>query len=106
MKIYLINQAKRFPLHLQDLKNESVKKYEKEKLLEKAITVEIDIKEELSNINARFFWEYKIFPDTIMCAYTEWVFCQRVMQVGDTIVQQVNIPPSKVFSIKIILESE
>jgi hypothetical protein len=102
MKIYLTDQAKKFPQHLELLKPEPVMKYERSKLIEKVTTIQIDTTKELQELNANILFDYKIFPNNIMTYLTQWAFEKRQMQIGDTIVQQTFIPPFQQFSQKII----
>ncbi len=49
-----------------------------------------------------FLFDYHIFPDNIMKFYNQWTDENRKMKIGDTIAQQVYIPPTKIFSQKIV----
>ena len=102
MKIYLTNQAEKFPKHLEFLEQQPVKQYERSKLTEKTTVISIDTRKELQKLDTHFFFDYKIFPTNIMTYLTQWGFEKRQMQVGDTIVQQAFIPPSRHFSQKMI----
>ena len=51
-------------------------------------------------MNLDFLFDYKIFPDNIMTYKTQWADENRKMKIGDTIAQQVYIPPTKIFSQK------
>jgi uncharacterized protein (UPF0548 family) len=46
--------------------------------------------------------DYAIFPSAIMRHLSEWHYHRRAMRVGDTIVQQVRIPPAGIFSLKLV----
>ena len=100
MKIYLTNQNLKFIKHLEYFKNQSVMKYEKSKLDEKISSQEIDL--EFSKINFDFFYNYQIFPENIIESYCQWNHENRNMKIGDTIVQQVFLPPHKTLSQKVI----
>ncbi|MBB1287407.1 DUF1990 family protein [Flavisolibacter sp. BT320] len=76
--------------------------YDKARLVEKTTVITIDTTKELSELNTDFFFDYKIFPSSIMTFLTQWNAENRKMQVGDTIVQQAFIPPFRRFSQKII----
>jgi hypothetical protein len=102
MKIYLIDQKNKFKQHLDFLKTESVMAYDKTRLTEKITTVEIKTTKTIDELNLEFLFDYKIFPDNIMTFKNQWTDENRKMQVGDTIVQQVYIPPTKTFAQKII----
>ena len=57
---------------------------------------------EVQELNTDFFFDYKIFPGSIMSYLTQWNFEKRQMQIGDTIVQQAFIPPFRHLPQKII----
>lgn len=98
MKIYLTDQTKNFKRHLNDLRKKSVLEYDRNRLTETVSTIEI----ETDKIDFQVLFDYKIFPDNIMTHLTEWNLSNREMKVGDMIVQQVFIPPTKTFSQKIV----
>lgn len=102
MKIYLTDQAKSFPKHLEFLKRQDVIEYDISKLSEKTTSISINTNKDLAALNVDFFFNYNIFPDNIMTFLTQWEFEKRKMKIGDTIVQQAFIPPSRNFSQKII----
>lgn len=76
--------------------------YDKTRLIEKTSVIPIDTAKALQELNTDFFFDYKIFPTSIMTFLTQWDYENRKMQVGDTIVQQAFIPPFQRFSQKII----
>lgn len=76
--------------------------YDKTRLTENITTIDLDIQKPLNKIDIDFLFDYKIFPDNIMTFKTEWNDENRKMKIGDTIAQQVYIPPTKTFSQKII----
>lgn len=88
--------------HLRRLKKEQVMVYDAALLKEKITTVEIKTKKHIDEVNLDFLFAYDIFPDNIMTFKTQWQDEQRKMQINDTIVQQVYIPPVKRLSQKII----
>ena len=102
MKIYLTDQVKYFPKHLEFLKRQDVIEYDISKLSEKTTSISINTNKDLVALNVDFFFNYNIFPDNIMTFFTQWEFEKRKMKIGDTIVQQAFIPPSRYFSQKII----
>lgn len=102
MKISFLNQAKRFPEHLRELKKAAVMPYDKTFLVEKNSLIEIEGISKLSELDASHFFDYRIFPEYILNAYAQWTDENREMQVGDTIVQQVFLPPFPAFSQKAI----
>ena len=76
--------------------------YNKRELKEKNSIIHIGAEKTLQNVNLDFFFSYRIFPDIIMSFATQWIPEKRKMKIGDTIAQQVYIPPIKYFSQKII----
>ncbi len=102
MKISFLNQAKRFPEHLQQLKQVAVMPYDKKLLVEKNSVIEIEGISKLSELNTSHFFDYRIFPEYILNAYSQWTDEKRTMQTGDTIVQQVFLPPFPACSQKAI----
>lgn len=76
--------------------------YDKSRLTEKITTINIDTNKKIDQLNLNFLFDYKIFPDNIMTFKNEWREQSRKMKIGDTIAQQVYIPPTRTFSQKII----
>lgn len=101
MKIYLQEQEAFFIKHLEYLKQQSVMQYDKSLLKEKINTISIN-KGDLSSIHPDFLFDYQIFPSHIMRYKTQWQHEGRSIQAGDTIVQEVYIPPFKSLSQKIV----
>lgn len=91
-----------FKQHLDLLKTKRVMDYTKTRLIEKISTIEIKTAKNIDQINLDFLFDYHIFPDKIMTFISQWADEKRKMRIGDTIVQQVFIPPTKIFSQKII----
>jgi hypothetical protein len=102
MKIYLIDQKNKFKKHLDFLKSKMVMKYDKNLLEEKTSSIDINSKKKIEELNVDFLFDYQIFPDNIMSFKTQWSDEKRKMEIGDTIAQQVFLPPSKNFSQKIV----
>jgi hypothetical protein len=102
MRIYLKDQNYNFKKHLELLKSKAVMYYEKSQLIEKSTTINIDTTKTLDQLNLDFLFNYQIFPDNIMTYILQWKEEGRAMKIGDTIAQQVYIPPTKTFSQKII----
>ena len=76
--------------------------YDKTRLTEKTTTIGLDTNKTIDQIDLQFLFDYKIFPGNIMGYLTQWNIENREMRVGDTIVQHVYLPPTKMFSQKII----
>lgn len=102
MKIYLTDQKNKLKQHLDFLKTKNVMAYEKTRLVEKNTTIEINAKRKIDQLNLDFLFNYQIFPNNIMTFKNQWTEENRKMRIGDTIAQQVYIPPTKTFSQKII----
>jgi hypothetical protein len=76
--------------------------YDRSKLIENTTIIPIGTTKEPRDLETGFFFDYKIFPSNIMTYLTQWKYEERQMQIGDTIVQQVFIPPFQHLSQKII----
>ena len=102
MKIYLTEQQNKFKNHLDFLKTKNVMSDEKYRLTEKITSIEINTAKTIGELNLDLLYNYQIFPNNIMSFKCQWTDENRKMRVGDTIAQQVYIPPVKTFSQKII----
>lgn len=102
MKIYFQDQQRKFTEHLADLCGRKVMSFDKESLPEKSTSISITTPMTLDEIDLRFFFNYLVFPPSIMKSKTQWEAENRNIRVGDTIVQQVCIPPIKTLSQKLI----
>jgi hypothetical protein len=102
MKIHLKDQRSKFSKHLAFLKTMGVMRYEKTRLTNKITTIGIDTTRKIDQLNLDFLFDYRIFPDNIMAFENQWTDEKRKMRIGDTIAQQVYIPPTRTFSLKII----
>lgn len=102
MKVFLTDQSIYFPKHLEFLKQQPVMLYDKSELKEKITIISIDTDKNLHELDTNFFFDYKVFPSSILTFFTQWYSEKRQMKIGDTIVQQAFIPTFKIFSQKII----
>lgn len=102
MKIALFNQQNQFKKQLEKLKKVPVMNYEKSQLVEKISSIEIPNVSNLSQLNLQSFFDYRIFPENILIGYSQWKDEQRKMQAGDTILQQVYLPPFPKLSQKVL----
>ncbi|MDA0931554.1 MAG: DUF1990 family protein [Bacteroidetes bacterium] len=84
------------------MKTKKVMDYDKSRLTNKISTIDIETTKKLDQLNLDFLFDYQIFPDNIMIFNREWTDQSRKMKIGDTIAQQVYIPPTRTFSQKII----
>ena len=91
MKVYFTDQQEHFSKHLEVLKTFEVIPYDRNQLTHK--TDSIDLSCSFSDFNFSKLFNYHIFPTNILSAYPQWIQEQRKIRVGDTIVQQINIPP-------------
>lgn len=102
VKIALTNQRKNFKARLESLKQVPVRPYEKSRLREKISSIEISTALSLEYLDLSAFFDYRIFPEYILLAYPQWRDEKRSMQPGDTILQQVYLPPVPGFSQKVL----
>jgi len=102
MKIYLTNQSNNFKKLLTELITKPTMTFDKTKLKEKVTTIDLQIINDLQLINLDFLFDYRIFPSHILTFMTQWELEERKMRIGDTILQQVFLPPTKFVSQKII----
>jgi uncharacterized protein (UPF0548 family) len=100
VKIAFFNQQNQFKKYLRELKQVPIMNYEKSQLREKVSSIEIQNCSNLKELDLQSFFDYHIFPENILSAYTQWNDEQRTTQVGDTILQQVYLPPVPKFSQK------
>lgn len=101
MKIYLTDQSAHFPEHLQRLKREPVMAYEVAALKEQSNSIVIRSSKD-PDVLAAILFDYRIFPRQIMSHCCEWKVDGREIKAGDTIVQQIMIPPFGALSQKIV----
>jgi len=102
MRIYLKDQARNFEKLLTALISTPVMKFDKTRLREKVTEIDIRYAGDLGSLDLKFFFEYSIFPTNIMSVMTQWQLEKRKMEIGDTILQQVFIPPMHFLSQKIV----
>src|SRR5688572_33158141 len=100
MKLYLTDQSKEFRSLLTNLISKPTMTFDKGKLTGKISTINISTDKRLHQIDLDFFFGYNIFPSNIMTFKTQWEQEKRKMKVGDTILQQATIPPTKFLSQK------
>lgn len=74
--------------------------YDLSKMIEKVSVVPVQV--DFSQADLSSFFNYEIFPNNIMTSRTQWQEESREIKNGDTILQQVYIPPFRPFSQKII----
>ncbi len=103
MKIFLFDQKTRFNFHLNELKSSKVMVYNKLQLKEKKSFIKIETSKKIEEIDLKVLFEYSIFPSNILTFKSQWNQENRTMQIGDTIVQQIFLPPIKKFSQKIVV---
>jgi hypothetical protein len=101
MKIFLKNQKINFKKHLIDLKKSNILPYKNQELKHK-ISQRI-LNSNFPNFPFDLIFNYQIFPSNILSSYSQWIDENRIIQSGDTIVQQINIPPFTCCSQKLIV---
>ncbi len=102
MKIFLRDQQHKFKQHLNFFKSKEVMSYEAKLLTEKTTYVSLNTTKALNELDLDCLFNYQIFPNNIMSHLAQWNDENRKMKVGDTIVQQVYLPPTKILSQKIV----
>lgn len=93
MHIAFLNRKNHFKKYLENLKKVPVMNYDRSKLTEKITSIEIQASPKLSELDLNFFFDYRIFPENILSGYPQWRDEQRTIREGDTILQQVYLPP-------------
>ncbi len=102
MQVHLTDQKKHLRKHLERLGKKQVMAYERTELREAVSMIELETALPLEELDLRPLFAYDIFPSHIMSHLSEWTVAGRAMEVGDTIVQQVYLPPTPSFSQKLI----
>jgi uncharacterized protein (UPF0548 family) len=102
MQIYIADQKNNFDRYLKVLMTKPVIAYNREKLIEKITQIHITDARSLDEVNLDFLFGYKIFPENILTSKTQWDMERRTIAVGDTILQQVFLPPLKFSSLKVV----
>lgn len=103
MLLFLKDQFSRFGNYLLTFKLFPIIPYNISALNKKKTVVSIPCQKQLKELTFNFLFDYNIFPDNILTYYGEWQYSKRVMQVNDTIVQQIYFPPVRTLSQKIIV---
>jgi len=101
VKIHLSDQSKHFSKHLEALKAVNIIAYDTNQLKHKTDSIELNCK--FSDFNLNKLFAYHIFPPHILSALPQWINEERSIQAGDTIVQQINIPPFKALTQRMIV---
>lgn len=111
MKYFFRNQSAMFKEHLQELKSLPLS-FTQEKLREIPqrkiqLCVSSSSSVDIHHHQFEFLFRYQIFPSHLLHFCGEWELSNREMQVGDIIVQQIMIPPSRIslkciFGVKVL----
>jgi uncharacterized protein (UPF0548 family) len=101
MQLYLTDQQNNFDKHLQNFIGQPVMSYSRQKLREQVTTIALGA-QSINDASTDILFQYKIFPKHIMACKMQWEAEGRSMQAGDTILQQVYIPPVRGLSFKLI----
>ena len=102
MKIYLTDQRPQLAAHLENLMRRPVMTYDRARLKARTTTIKLHTASPFEGLCLRSLFAYRIFPVHIMTFLTQWDLEGRAMMVGDTIAQQVYLPPLQRFCQKII----
>src|SRR3989338_7972567 len=102
MKIYFTDQQQYLEQRLEELKLVNVMEYDTTLLKEKTTSIQLETKQPFNELNLNFLFNYHIFPENILRFKTEWQSADRSMKTGDTIVQQIYLPPTHFGSLKLI----
>jgi hypothetical protein len=96
MKIAITDQRERLASYLPALRSLPFSYTDVATFPERRTTLEIPLPRRVSDLQSLrldFFFDYNIFPPSIVTAYGEWRLHGRAMQPGDVIVQQASVPP-------------
>ena len=96
MKLYPFNQYKNRNILLDYFDGKKVKEYCKEEMIHKVTQckiIEVNIEFDLKKLNIDCIFSGSFFPSNIISIWPSWVAEERPIQTGDTIVQQLNMPP-------------
>lgn len=84
-------------------KSKNVIPYERERLRERVDTLVCTTTKRLHELDLDFLFDYRLFPENILTSGCAWRREGRTMRVGDTILQQINIPPLQRVSLRILV---
>lgn len=102
MNIYFTDQEHRWDDLLSDLMRRPAMTFQRKALIEKITTIGLETTKLVKDLPLDFFFNYTIFPPNIMRFKTQWEREKRKMKIGDTLLQQVFLPPLPMLSLKII----
>lgn len=102
MKWYLRDHTSHLPVLLEQFKQRHVQPYTLTLLEEKVTRIPLNASLPLPETLPECLRNYRIFPEYIMRACTQWDMENRELQTGDTIVQQVRFPASRLISVKLV----
>ena len=101
MIIKATDQRAYFQYYLEEFKKKQVIPYEK--LLLPRKTGSICIPKPYETLQLDVINKYHVFPTAILSSYSQWTNEGRDLEVGDTIVQQLHVPPTPSFCLNIIV---
>lgn len=102
MRLFLSDQTHRLPEHLAELMQAPLMAFHPEDLRTASSSVELGTGPGINDRAVKACMAYRIFPVNIMRALAQWEQEARAMRVGDTIVQQVHLPPFVGLSQKLV----
>lgn len=103
MKIYLRDHIDTLDQHIEQYKTKRVIPYDRRRIRERVSTITCVTLKHLHELDLRVLFDYRMFPENIMSSACEWRIERRPMRVGDTILQQINIPPLQALSLRILV---
>lgn len=103
MMLFLRDQRHQMAAHLHHFKKVPVMPYDAAGLRFRTDEIRLHAGSSSLVTHEQVLFDYRIFPEHIMTSFGQWQEERRVMQAGDTIVQQVQLPPFKHVSIKLVL---
>ena len=103
MRIYLPDQERILPKHLERIKTIPVLPYQIDRLKHKVSSILVPSPAGSHSLRYDSFFNYDIFPVSILQALTQWKSEGREMRVNDNIVQQAFLPPFGSLSVKIVM---
>lgn len=102
MIIRIFDQKHDLEKYLDFHNEKSVAFYRREKLIPKETSIQFPFNWSQRHVAEESFFDYSIFPTSILVGYGEWRKFNRRMEIGDTIVQQAYLPPGFKLSQKLI----
>jgi hypothetical protein len=106
MKLSLFEQKSNFPNLLKYFEQTAEDNCLLSSLKEQISTLTFGLPQSVNSLNEfshEYIFKYKIFPINILNHYSSWEANNREMKVGDTVVQEIYLPPIQKTSLKLIM---